>query len=278
MRLTPRYDSDPIVRIETTLDDVGVPLVRQRARLAELLTTLDDEQWSAPSRCEQWTVQDVVAHLIGTNQFWTFSINGGLAGNPTRVLADFDPVATPAQMVDAVRSRSAAETLDELVATNGALAAAVGAIGTAHWATVAEAPPGHVALRAVALHALWDSWIHERDIALPLGLEPAEETDEITGCLHYAAALGPAFLTSTGSTRTGALTIRTTKPNVEFSVTVGPEVVVRDGPGGSDATVLAGDAVDILEALSFRGPLPAGASEDARWFMDGLAAAFDTVA
>jgi uncharacterized protein (TIGR03083 family) len=277
MRLTPRYDGDPIVRIDTP-DDAGALLVRQRERLAELLRALDDEQWSAPSRCEQWTVQDVVAHLIGTNQFWTFSINGGLAGNPTRVLSEFDPVATPAQMVDAVRSRSVAETLDEFVDTNSALTAAVGAIDDAQWATVAEAPPGHVALRAVALHALWDSWVHERDIALPLGLRPAEEPDEIAGCLHYAAALSPAFLASTGSTRASDLAIRTTDPDIEFCVAVGPDVVVRDGRGGPDATVLSGDAVEILEALSFRGPLPADAPEDARWFMSGLAAAFDTVA
>jgi uncharacterized protein (TIGR03083 family) len=278
MRLTPRYDGDPIVRIEAAVDDAGVLLVRQRARLAELLRTLDQEQWSAPSRCEGWTVQDVVAHLIGTNQFWTYSISSGLAGTPTRLLAEFDPVATPAQMVDAVRSRSVGETLDEFVDTNGALAEAVGAIDGTEWATIAEAPPGHVALRAVVLHALWDSWVHERDIALPLGLHPDVEADEVIGCLHYAAALSPAFLVATGSTRTGVLAIRTTSPEVELSVSVGQEhVVVRDGSGGPDAAILAGDAVEILESLSFRGPLPAGAPEDARWFMSGLAAAFDTV-
>jgi uncharacterized protein (TIGR03083 family) len=278
MRLTPRYDGDPIVRIETTPDDAGVLLVRQRARLAELLGTLDAEQWSAPSRCEQWTVQDVVAHLIGTNQFWAFSITGGLAGTPTRVLAEFDPVATPAQMVDAVRSRGIGETLDAFLDTNGALTEAVESIDDARWATLAEAPPGHVALRAVALHALWDSWIHERDIALPLGLDPSEEAEEITGCLHYAAALSPAFLVGTGSTGSAVLTVRTSDPDLEFCVVVGDDVVVRDGPGGPGATVIAGNAVEMLEVLSFRAPLPDTFPEDARALMSGLAAAFDTVA
>jgi uncharacterized protein (TIGR03083 family) len=50
-----------------------VPLLRQRRRLAALLGSLDDQQWATTSRCEQWSVQDVVAHLVSTNQFWAFS-------------------------------------------------------------------------------------------------------------------------------------------------------------------------------------------------------------
>ena len=30
-------------------------------------------------------------------------------------------------------------------------------------------------MRLLASHALWDGWVHERDIALPLGLTPPEE-------------------------------------------------------------------------------------------------------
>jgi uncharacterized protein (TIGR03083 family) len=278
VRISPRYGDDPIVRIETSLGDVSVPLVRQRTRLAELLGALDKEQWTAPSACDEWTVQDVIAHLIGTNQFWTISIGAGLAGSPTRILAEFDPVATPAQMVDAVRSRSIAETLDQFIESNAALAATVAGLDDDAWSVLAEAPPGHVALRALALHALWDAWVHERDVALPLGLEAAEEPDEIIGCLHYAAALGPAFLASTGSTQESVLTVTATEPDTAFSVALGSHVVVRDGDGGADAPVLAGRSVDLLEALSFRGPLPDNAPDAARWFMSGLASAFDTVA
>ena len=50
----------------------------------------------------------------------------------------------------------------------------------------------------VAHHALWDCWVHERDIVLPLGLPTAIEPDEVRACLRYAAALSPAFAISSG--------------------------------------------------------------------------------
>ena len=80
----------------------------------------------------------------------------------------------------------------------------------ADWSIIGEAPPGHVPLRAVALHALWDSWIHERDILLPLGIGAVEEADEIASCLGYVAALSPAFAISQGSTRLGSIVVETT--------------------------------------------------------------------
>ena len=66
---------------------------------------------------------------------------------------------------------------------------------------LAEAPPGHIAIGLVAIHALWDSWVHERDMLIPLGLDPVVDDAEMEACLVYAAALGPAFHASTGSTR-----------------------------------------------------------------------------
>src|SRR5689334_10432807 len=191
MRLTPRYDA-PVVQIDVPLGDVAIPLLRQRARLGELLATLDDAQWAAPSRCDAWSVQDVVAHLVGTNQFWTFSITSAAAGTPTRFLADFDPVATPAQLVDAVRSATPAETLDGYNTSNVALAEAVAALDDDGWAALGEAPPGHLPVRTLTLHALWDAWVHERDIVLALGGDPVVARDEVVASLVYAAALGPA--------------------------------------------------------------------------------------
>lgn len=34
-------------------------------RVLELLDDLDDDEWSAPTDCEEWEVRDIVAHLIG---------------------------------------------------------------------------------------------------------------------------------------------------------------------------------------------------------------------
>jgi uncharacterized protein (TIGR03083 family) len=265
------------LRIETSLGDVAVPLVRQRARLTNLLETLDKEQWASPTRCDGWNVQDVVAHLAGANDFWAISVTSALSGTRTQFLAEFDPVATPAQMVDAVRSRTISETLDRFRASNEALANAVTDLDENSWSTLAEAPPGHISVRALALHAMWDAWIHERDIALPLGLDTAIEPDEIAGSLQYATAIGPALLAGTGSNRVALLGVEATNPDVAFVVEIGTSVVVRDGSGRPTSAVLSGDAVELLEGVSYRVPLPRAFPDSDRWMMAGLAAAFDTV-
>src|SRR5690242_9102684 len=137
MQLTPTY-GEAVLVAEPLLADPATPLLRQRDRLATILAGLDADQWAAPSRCEGWSVQDVIAHLITTNQFWAFSIGAGLAGEPTSFLATFDPVASPAEMVAAVRSTPTADTLAQFVETNAALAAAIAGIEGERWATPAE--------------------------------------------------------------------------------------------------------------------------------------------
>jgi uncharacterized protein (TIGR03083 family) len=274
MQLTPRYGDRPIVRAEPETADPATPLLRQQARLAATLGSLDADQWASPSRCEGWSVQDVIAHLLTADQFWAYSINAGLGGEPTTFLRTFDPVASPAEMVAAARSATPDETLAQFVDSVDALAAAIARVDGA-WSTIAEAPPGHVSVSMVAAHALWDSWIHERDIALPLGLSPVTEPDEVTVALGYAAALSPTFLASLGSTRLGSIDVQVTDPDVRVFIEVGPQVVIRDGGAPEGAVVITGDAVEVLEALSLRGPFPVPPPEEGRWMLEGLAQVFD---
>lgn len=42
-----------------------------RRRIADILDTLDDEQWRTPSLCEGWTVQEVAGHLTAG---WNISL------------------------------------------------------------------------------------------------------------------------------------------------------------------------------------------------------------
>jgi uncharacterized protein (TIGR03083 family) len=242
--------------------------------LAETLSSFDDQQWAAPSRCAGWSARDVVAHLAGTNVFWTASITAGLAGAPTRFLTSFDPVGTPAAMVTSSAALRPSEVLGQFVDSTDALADAIGSLDAEAWLLPAEAPPGHVAIHAVALHALWDSWIHERDILIPLGIEPTVEADEVAASLLYAAALGPAYRATAGSERVGTFGVAATDLDVHFLVDVGPAVVVRDGDGGRGCPRLAGPGVVLTESLSCRGAPPALAAGD-QWMIEGLATVFD---
>jgi uncharacterized protein (TIGR03083 family) len=273
--LTPRYDGVPVLELEGSVGDPSMMLVRQQRRFAEVLATFGPDQWASPTRCTRWSVQDVVVHLVGANELWTTSVTAGRAGSPTRLFEFFDPVTTPPRLVDAVEGWTRFEALAHYVAAADAMARAVAGLDGQGWSVTGESPLGHVALRLVLLHALWDSWIHERDVLLPLGLAPVLEPDEVVACLAYVAALGPALLAAGGSVRRGTLAVDGTEPEVQIVVDVGPSVLLRLDTTAAGAARLAGRAVDLIEGLSFRAPMTADVAATDRWLLTGLDAAFD---
>ncbi len=275
MKLSPHYDGPIVLSIDGRPDDQGVAVGRQRRRLEALLAALDDDQWRAPSRCAGWTVQDVVAHLVGVNAFWEASVTAGLAGTPTRVLAAFDPAAHPPKMVEPMRVLTPPDVLDQFVASNDDFLGALAPLDDRGWSAVAESPVGHVSIRLLAQHALWDAWVHERDIAIPLGLAPAEEDDELASCLFYAAAVGPAITRGRDDAFSGNLAAAATGPDIRFTLTVGESVAVRRDEAPPDVPCLRGNAVDLIEALSLRAPLPSEAPNEWHRLLHGLATMFD---
>jgi uncharacterized protein (TIGR03083 family) len=275
MKLSPRYDAPSLLAIDGRADDQAIVVNRQRTRMEAVLDQLGEDQWKAPSRCDGWTVQDVVAHLVGVNAFWEASVKAGLAGTPTRILAAFDPAAHPPLMIAPMRELSGREIFDQFVASNRGFLDTLAPLDADGWSTTAESPAGHVSIRLLASHALWDAWIHERDIMLPLGLVPAEEPDEIASSLRYAAAVGPALSITQDQPFVGELAVAAIDPDVAFTLHVGDAVNVRDEPAPANTPCLRGAAVTLVEALSIRAPLPADAPREWHQLVSGLATVFD---
>jgi uncharacterized protein (TIGR03083 family) len=275
MKLAPRYDGPPIISSDGPPGDQRAVVARQRRRLETTLAALGADEWSTPSRCDGWSVQDVVAHVVGVNTFWHASVVAGLAGAPTRILSGFDPAATPPLMVEPMRALSSSEVLDQFVASNDAFLGAIADLDDAEWSVLAEAPPGHISIRLLAHHALWDGWVHERDITLPLGSTAVPEPDEVASCLRYAAALGPAFAINAGAPITGVFSVEASNPDVRFRLEVGDAVALREGADSGDAPCLRGDAVELVEALSLRAPLPPAVPVEWSRLLGGLATVFD---
>jgi uncharacterized protein (TIGR03083 family) len=274
VQLTPRYGDRPILVIDRPSTGEH-PVLRQRRRLEGILAELSEEEWQHPSRCAGWTVQDVISHLASTNRFWALSIDAGLSEQPTQFLATFDPVASPAQMVEQTQGTPVAETLALFSSGVDAMERALAGLDDDGWATLAEAPPGHVPIALVADHALWDSWVHERDVLLPLGRPATVEADEVLHCLRYGAGLGRAFALSVGDRTTGAMAVEVTDPDERLTVAVEGDVVrIHGDPPPPDAPQLRGDAVTVVEVLSMRavdGPVPDGVG----WLTAGLAEVFE---
>ncbi len=274
MLIKPRYDPPGIVALDGDADAIREPLVRQRRRLAAIGAGLTAEEWVAPSRCEGWSVQDVFAHLVGVDRFWAMSVESGLAGSPTRVLGGFDPATTPAVMVDAARDQTPAETLAEFVGACEQFVTRIEGLEPADFERVAESPPGHVTIGALASHALWDAWTHERDILEPLGRRQIAEADEIEACLRYAAAMGPALQLQTSASRPGSYSIVATDPAIACTLVIEDSVRVQAG-ATSNVPTLTGSAIELTEALTMRAPLGSDAPIEWHELRSGLATVFD---
>lgn len=274
MKLSPRYEPPVILSIAGAPDDQLAPVTRQRRRMEATLAGLSDGDWGAQTRCDGWTVQDVIAHLVSVNTFWLTSVAAGLDGAPTRLLDNFDPAATPALFVTPMRALTPGEVLEQFVASNDGFLGALAGLDDRGWTALAESPPGHVPIRLLAQHALWDSWVHERDIGLPFGVTPPEEPDEVLSCLRYAAALSPVFLLSTEHELRGVFAVAATDPDLRLAIEIGETVAVHDGSPPDDAPCLRGTAVELVEALSIRAPLPTSTPPEWHQLLGGLATAF----
>jgi uncharacterized protein (TIGR03083 family) len=273
VKLSPRYGDPSFFAADGPADDHAEIVARQRRRLESILSEFDEQEWAAPSRCDGWSNQDVIAHLVTVNGFWEMSVRAGIAGDPTRILAAFDPAATPPLLVEPFRVQSGTAVLEQFIASNDGFLDALSGLDAAGWNTAAEAPPGHITIRLLAAHALWDSWIHERDILLPLGRTQAREPDEVASCLRYAAAIGPVLTLGQNSFR-GDLAIDASDPTVAFTISIGDRVALHSGTSGAPA--LRGDGVELVDALSVRTPFPADAPGEWRVLVEsGLATVFD---
>ena len=77
----------------------------ERKALAADLKELDEDQWSMPSLCSQWTVRDVVAHMTATAKITS------AAFFPKLLLSGFSLSRLQAKDISAERGASPADTL-----------------------------------------------------------------------------------------------------------------------------------------------------------------------
>ncbi len=196
------------------------------------------------------------------NQFWTLSATSGLAGTPTRFLVDFDPIATPELLVAPMRAMAPTEVLELFISSNDELLTLLDTLDEHQWSTLAETPPGDLPIRLLASHGLWDGWVHERDILIPLGGDQPEHDDEIVGSLRYVCALIAGLALLSGVEVAGPLGVRAADPHASFVVTLAERVEVLDAPPEEGSCTLRGDAVGLLEALSTRASFPVSPTGD----------------
>ena len=255
---------DPVTLV--VADDLGPavePWLRHRRRLLASLEDLTDEQWRGGTRCVDWDVHGVISHLVNVDGFWVLSLSAAQAGQaPTKYLTGFDPSSSTDGLVDAMRGLSPSELLEQFRTGTDALVAVVESFTPDDWRAVGESPLGHIPARFLLGHALWDSWLHERDIFEPLGMSPPVEADELFiatwftlffsglqgGLLDDAAAVGPG----------PAVPIDVTlafEELAEAALTLHIDSGIQLGRANGAVPVPAGSAVNLVECMTGRRPL-----------------------
>jgi uncharacterized protein (TIGR03083 family) len=256
------------IRVDLDPADVLRAYSRHRTRFAEAMRALDDQALRAPSRCSEWSVADVLRHLVDVDG-WMQKL---WSGQPLP-FTSFDPRVTPHEFVVAGRAIGDAEARDRFVLSTETMAGDVGTSDRERWGTPSISPLGVVPWWLSALHVFWDSWLHERDALLPLGMAVPFERDEALAVLAYGLAIVGMFIGEPTDVVIGGVRLVAgeapvvTTPVTEPSDAVGTLVDALAGRGDV-AAELAGTDPDVVHRLgvlarSFNPPAEGAAAESA---------------
>jgi uncharacterized protein (TIGR03084 family) len=228
------------------VDEELTALGEQHAEMASLLDGLDAAGWAAPSRCDGWSVADVVLHMAQTDEMALASLDGRFDS----FLSDVAEAWASAASVDdgaglLVAFERDRQTTEELHRRYLDGAAALRAAFAAHdgrervqWVA------GTLAVRTLAVTRLTECWIHSGDIAHGLGIRLAP-TDRLRHTARLSWRTLPYAFAQAGRELHGPVAFHLTGP--------GGDEWRFDPPDGETATtVLQGPAVELCEVAGQR--------------------------
>jgi uncharacterized protein (TIGR03083 family) len=220
-----------------------------RRRLRAWFSSLDEDGWSADTRCSAWRVSELAEHLVSGAQFLGFTLHQACKGTPSRLLEGFDAQETPANAALQFRGLSTAELLDRLTDMDARLDAEMAAVAAAGWDAPAEGPLGQIPAYVAVNHFLFDSWVHERDLMLPAGQTPETDPTEAAVVTSYVMALTGVAQAADGEPA-AATTLRIALTDIDRTLQVdaspeGTGVIFADNGGRVNVTATAGALVDV---------------------------------
>lgn len=231
-----------------TADEFTSVLTAHHDRVIAGWQSLSPEQWEQPSRNATWTAHETARHVADCME----RVAGMILGTPMPAAAGpFDPRETPEIWLAASAEDAPAKTIERFATAaplfRARVAERVAAGDTSTGMTVYG--PAHWTVNVV--HLLWDSWLHERDIMLPLGLPAESSRDEqrLVSIYGLLMAMVPArMLEQSFADRIlfdgpPAVTVTAAHEAGQFT---SAETV-------NEITDLDGDLCDLVDALSGRG-------------------------
>lgn len=145
------------------MSDTWEHIATERLRAAEFFESLHGDDWDAPSLCAQWSVRDVLAHIVATAEIGAGGFLAGMARNGFR----FNQMTV--NDVRGMRSVATDELVDRLRTAS----------------TSRRHPPGPV--RAMLMEIV----VHGEDVAFPLGRKIDHDDAALRGAADFAKNAQP---------------------------------------------------------------------------------------
>jgi uncharacterized protein (TIGR03084 family) len=158
----------------TDIDEIVAAVAEQHDELAGVLAGLSDGDWERPTRCEGWTVADVVLHLAQTDELAIASLQGRFRDAVDELTAAATGLTTvddgAAAMVAAQRDLPPPVIRNRWLEGSALLRSLLGA-ADGHQRVMWVA--GELSARTLATTRLAESWIHTGDVAEAVGIRLA---------------------------------------------------------------------------------------------------------
>lgn len=224
------------------MDAVLDALRAQHRELRGFVDELGETGLLQPSRCDGWTVADVLLHLAQTDELARASVEGrfdevvDLVAAALPATGDVD--AWAGALVDHERSSPAAS----LARWEAAAPAMVAALATCAPGDRVPWVAGDLAARTLATTRLAEAWIHTGDVAHALRTRPAA-TDRLWHIARLAWRTVPYALAGGGHQARG---------EVAFVLEAPDGTTWAFGDPGTAATTVTGPALDLCEVAGRR--------------------------
>ena len=223
--------------------------------IVDLAEGLEGPEWDRPTACPGWTVQDNVAHVIG--------IEAMLLGRPTpevtlpdelpHVRNDFGRVNE--QWIEAYRSRTPAEVLDDLRGAIAERREALAGMDQAAFEAESFTPAGQDTYGRFMRIRTMDIWMHEQDVREAVGRPGHDAGAAVEAALdEMTAALGFVVGKRAGAPQGTSVRFELMGPAARvLDVEVGDRARVVDALAGPPTAMLSMPALLFTRLCGGRG-------------------------
>jgi uncharacterized protein (TIGR03083 family) len=213
------------------------------ASLGELLGELSDDEWRLPSPLPGWSVQDNVAHIVGTEAMLagepgpSIEIDRGINEHVRNDIGAFNE-----QWVESLRAVPPNEVLSRFRELTGARLATLESMSEDEWNAESFTPAGKDTYGRFMQIRVFDCWLHEQDIRDAVG-RPGHETGLAVEVVldEMATALGFVVGKKAGATAGQSVTFALTDGGAvvrELHVEVGERAAVVPALSGPATVTL----------------------------------------